>query len=88
MKIQRTSPLTHKKHTREIDVAPGKYEYWLATDRNDRPLIQHYFPELSADDREFLLTGIPKEEWAQFDEENDQLVAEISKRYREDGTPK
>jgi len=80
MKIQRTSPLTHKKHTREIDVAPGKYEYWLATDRNDRPLIQHYFPELSADDREFLLTGIPKEEWAQFDIAREVLLQAKEKK--------
>ena len=36
---------------------------WLQMDRPVRPLIQRAFPDLSADDREFILTGVSPEEW-------------------------
>ena len=36
-------------------------------------LIQNVFPDLSPDDREFLMTGVTAEEWAEFvgDDEDD-----------------
>lgn len=58
MKITRTSMLTGKTHTRDIQVTEEQLEQW----RKGRH-IQWVLPHLSADDREFLLTGSTPEEW-------------------------
>jgi len=58
MEITRTSMFTGVSHTREIDIT----EKQLATWRSGA-LIQHAMPNLSADDREFIMTGITPEEW-------------------------
>ncbi len=58
MKITRTSMLTGKTHTRDIPVTEEQLEQW----RKGRH-IQWVLPHLSADDREFLLTGSTPEEW-------------------------
>ena len=60
MLIERESKLTGKIHTMEIPITPQ--EFSLLGERN-RPNIQDLFPNLSADEREFLLTGITPEEW-------------------------
>ena len=60
-RVQRTSVLSGKIHVREIDVDPEKLASWLAG--SEEGYIQDVFPNLSADDREFLLSGITPEEW-------------------------
>lgn len=57
MKITRTSPITGITRTKELDVTPERLEIWQAG-----ALIQNVFPNLSADDREFLMTGITADE--------------------------
>ncbi len=47
-----------KDHTREIDVSQSQLDAWKSG-----VLIQNAMPNLSADDREFLMTGITPEEW-------------------------
>ena len=59
MQITRTSPFSGKEHTREIDVTHAQLQRWQCTSA----LIQDVMPHLSADDREFLMTGITPEEW-------------------------
>lgn len=59
--ITKVSSVSGKEHTREIPVDTIKYLNW--TRGNIPGLIQDIFPELSADDREFLMTGITPEEW-------------------------
>ena len=59
MQIVRKNPLTGIENTREIDVT----EEQLATWKSGVP-IQHALPHLSADDREFLMTGFTPEDWA------------------------
>lgn len=61
MIVTRTSQLSGKTHTREIDVEPGLLVRWV--EGRDRRLIQDAFPHLDADDREFIMTGITPEEW-------------------------
>lgn len=46
----------------EINVDPEKYVAW--NEGRLPGLVQDVFPELSADEREFLLSGITPEEWA------------------------
>ena len=59
--IERKSTLTGIIHVREIEVEPNKLHAWLSGKLGG--FIQDVFPELSADDREFLLTGITPGEW-------------------------
>lgn len=59
MIIRRTSMLSGVTRDREMPtVTEEKLARWKRGE-----LIQNVFPELSPDDREFILTGITKEEW-------------------------
>lgn len=58
MKITRTSPFSGKTNTREIPVTQEQIDAWRGG-----VLIQDAMPNLSADDREFLMTGTTPEEW-------------------------
>ena len=58
MLITKLSPISIKDHTREIDVTQSQLDAWKGG-----LLIQKAMPHLSADDREFLMTGITPEEW-------------------------
>lgn len=58
MRITKLSLLSGKTHTREIPVTEAQLEAW----RNGM-LIQKAMPNLSAFDREFLMSGTTPEEW-------------------------
>jgi hypothetical protein len=60
MKITRTSSLTGITRTKEINVTEEQILAWEMG-----KLIQDAMPQLSADDREFVKTGITGEEWDQ-----------------------
>ena len=60
MKIVRRSPFSGTVNTREIDVTPEQIDAWQAG-----ALIQVAMPNLTAEDREFMMTGITPEEWAE-----------------------
>lgn len=57
--ITRRSELTGVDHSRKIDVSLKQIELW-----EGGALIQDAMPNLSDEDREFLMTGITPEEWA------------------------
>jgi hypothetical protein len=62
MKVTKTSQLTGKEHTMEIDV--DQYQLIRIQNRpHSNELIQNIVPHLSMADREFLMTGITNEEW-------------------------
>lgn len=63
VKVTRTSPLTGKETTLELDLTNDQLERLLNRRRNGE-LIQNIVPHLSPDEREFLLTGYTKEDWA------------------------
>jgi hypothetical protein len=58
MQITRKSPISDKIRTREINVTNEHIKRWKSG-----VLIQHAMPHLSADDREFIKTGITTDEW-------------------------
>jgi len=58
MLIYRRSQLTGIDSFREIDVTPDQLDRWMRGG-----VIQKVMPHLSADDREFIMTGITPEEW-------------------------
>lgn len=59
MEITRTSIFTGTKRTLEIAITEAQHERLLA----GLELIQDIAPSLSADDRDFLMTGATPEEW-------------------------
>lgn len=58
MNITRKNPISGETITRDIDVTQEQLDAW-----NSGTLIQRAMPQLSADDREFILTGILPEQW-------------------------
>ena len=58
MLIEKRSMLTNKTHIREIDVTKEQVESWQGG-----MLIQEAMPNLSVDDREFIMTGTTPDEW-------------------------
>lgn len=58
MLITRTSMFTGKTTTLEIPVTQEQLDSW-----NKGELIQNAMPNLSVDEREFIKTGVTKEEW-------------------------
>ena len=74
MTITRKSPLTGITRTKEIDVTIDQILAWEMGE-----LIQNAMPHLSADDREFIKTGIDGEEFDQLfgdseEEQEEELV--------------
>ena len=65
MLITKTSILSGKTRTKEINVNQSQIDKWVAG-----MLIQDAMPEVSVDDREFIMTGSTPEEWdSHFNEE-------------------
>lgn len=58
MLITRKSPFSGETHTLDINVTQEQIDDW-----QNGNLIQNAMPHLSVDDREFLMTGVTKEEW-------------------------
>ena len=58
MNITRTSMLTGITHTLDIPVTQLQLDRW-----ESGTLIQNAMPGLTADEREFIKTGITGEEW-------------------------
>ena len=59
MKITKTSMISGKTNSMEIDVTFDQYQSWI-----DGENIQVAMPHLSADEREFIKTGITPQEWS------------------------
>lgn len=62
--ITRRSIITGKTHTRDVPVDAAKAEAWRM--KQLPGLIQDVFPDLSAEDREFIFTGITPKEWRKY----------------------
>ena len=60
MKITRTNPFNGEVNTLDIPVTEEQVQAYM-----NGALIQNAFPNLSADDREFIMTGITAESWAE-----------------------
>jgi hypothetical protein len=60
MQVTRKSPFG-KERTLEINITEEQYKRW-----ENGEMIQDVCPNLSKDDREFLISGSTKEEWEQF----------------------
>jgi hypothetical protein len=48
-------------------VTQDEADAWvMVTPRGARPLVQDAFPNCTADEREFILSGIPPEKWERY----------------------
>ena len=57
--IRRVDPLTGKTNSMDLPISYDRYVEWNTGDE----LIQNALPELDADQREFLITGMVPETW-------------------------
>lgn len=67
MEITRTSIITHKEHTLEIDITQEELDQ-IAGGK----CIQNVVPHLSDDLREFIKSGITPDEWEEYMGSEDQ----------------
>jgi hypothetical protein len=58
MLLERTSMISNKTTTMELPITNGQLNRW-----EQGELIQNVFPDLTPDQREFIMTGITAEEW-------------------------
>ena len=70
MHIIRKSDMTNIVNARDIDVTEEQLKDWQGG-----TLIQDAMPNLSPDDREFLMTGITSEEW--------EVLTEMDEEYED-----
>lgn len=61
MLITKTSVITGKVNTMDLDVTPQELLAW-----EYGALIQNVMPHLTASEREFLISGVTDAEWAEF----------------------
>lgn len=64
VRVTLTSMLTGKTNAMNLPTSVGKVKQFLSH-RQDCDLVQDMFPELSEDQREFLMTGITPDEWSE-----------------------
>jgi hypothetical protein len=62
MLITKTSQLTKREHTINLNVTQEQMDRFDRR-RDNGEHVQTIFPHLSAEQREFILTGITPEEW-------------------------
>lgn len=70
MLITKTSMYSGIEHTIDIPITKEEYENFI----NGSIHVQNAFPNLTPDEREFLMTGITREEWNEifYDDEEDE----------------
>lgn len=66
MKLQKRSQHSGKVNEMEINTTPEKLQQWMKFEYGERPFIQDFFPELTDDEREFILSGMTPQEWEDF----------------------
>lgn len=59
MRVKAVSTLSGKTHEMELPITPEQLRRW-----EQGEFVQDVFPHLTADQREFLMTGITPDEWA------------------------
>ncbi len=73
MKVTKKSTWSGNDNTLDLNITQEQLDLW---DNGRGPFIQRVFPNLTADEREFLLTGMTKEEWDEAfpSEDDDELT--------------
>lgn len=69
MLVTMRNPFDGKDNTIDLPITEEQFDRW-----RDGMLVQRAFPQLNADEREFLISGIPPGKWDEYmgkDEEVD-----------------
>ena len=66
VEIERISPLTGNWNKMYLDITQEQIAEWNAP-ANERRLIQDIFPNLSVDEREFIMTGYTPADWKEME---------------------
>ena len=66
MKITRHSLFTSNPHTMDLPITEAQLQAWRSG-----TVIQKAMPQLTPEQREFLITGTTTDEWLQFMDEGD-----------------
>tara|TARA_Y100000361_G_C11007130_1_gene262436 strand:- start:293 stop:511 length:219 start_codon:yes stop_codon:yes gene_type:complete len=66
VKVERTSPLTGNVNKMYLDITQEQIAEWNAPAK-ERRLIQDIFPNLSVDEREFIMTGYTPADWKEME---------------------
>lgn len=74
MLVTRRSQLSWEENTREINCTPEQLDAY----ERGAGLLRELFPDLTDDEREFIATGITKEEWEQPSEGSSVIPTAIS----------
>jgi hypothetical protein len=71
MKLTKRDPFSGKENTVDLPITQEQLDQYYRGGK----LIQHAFPQLNADQREFILTGIPPGKWDAYlgPEEDDNI---------------
>lgn len=69
--VTKKSILTGCVNTMELPVPQKRVEAWLGEVPATRPYVQTAFPDLTDEEREFLISGVTPEEW------NELLLEEL-----------
>jgi hypothetical protein len=56
--VTRVSPLTGKENTMRLDITQAQFTSWIKG-----CVIQRAMPNLTPDEREFVMTGYTREDW-------------------------
>ena len=67
MLVTRVSPFDMVTRTMDLDVTQEQMDDY----KNRKGLIQNIFPNLTADEREFIMTGITPDQWDNMFTEDD-----------------
>ena len=79
MIVRRQSPITGTTNERDIPITQQQLLDW-----GNWVLSQDAFPHISADDREFIMTGITPEEWEEYIQPI-EVALEAVLEYQRDG---
>lgn len=71
MEIKRKSVITGVERVREIPVDPEDFAFW----KSGYASINEIMPYLNDEDRQFILSGITKEEWGEAFKEGNFAVS-------------
>ena len=65
VEVERVSPLTGNINKMYLDVTPEQVAEW--NNPNRKKLIQDIFPNLTQDEREFIMTGYTVSDWKEME---------------------
>lgn len=80
IKITKNDPFTGKDNTYDLDITEDQYNRWQAGEH-----IQNVMPNLSADEREFLISGMPIGKFDEIFKEEEPTFAEHEKEKYQNG---